>query len=420
MIKSLLLRTKSVVTLFAIIVGNESMEQRKKTFAFISYSRVDKEIAIDLLKTIETYAYPKEWVVEENRPDDAKFVRPIFIDQADLSVRTRNFTDEIRERLSDSRYLIVLCTEHSAKSEFVKREINYFLSTHKDNPDLICAVYVDKIFNGMHPVIDEIVASRNCPIYVTSEGDAGHTGRKYCLHHILEFLLKVEFAKLYNRYEEYSKRKKVRRMQMAAVVLALAFSLLTWGLVSETRRARIEHARVEFEMGVFPYSLVVGYIDNFLHPTLKQLSDSCAQRPHIIIIMPYSALELSHRIRTKKYDEFINHHYEFIGYKIETIRIPNRHRESSVSRVQIAGCNTPIYIDDVRTVSAFRSVIRYKLSSRNPVPVPKAIRERFTQQYTDSFIVFAQRELGRRNQQVHFVRNTTEMGHILDSLINLR
>ena len=240
--------------------------EKKKTFAFISYSRSDRAVAIDLHKRIEKYAYPKEWVAEANYPYDDKFVRSIFLDLTDLSVQARDFTEEIRERLTESRYLIVICTQHSAKSEFVQREINYFLSTHDNNADLICAVYVDKIFNGMHPVIDEIVASRNCPIYVTGEGDAGHTGRKYCFNHILEFLLKVEFAKLYNRYEEYKRKKLRRRMVMMALVLAFLFGLMAWGLIAETRRASIEHARVRFERGIFPYALVVGYVQNFLVP----------------------------------------------------------------------------------------------------------------------------------------------------------
>lgn len=403
------------------------MSQKKNTFAFISYSRSDFNVAIDLIKRIEMYAYPKEWVAEENYPNDDKFVRPIFLDMTDLSAKTRDFTAEIRKHLAESRYLIVICTQNSAKSEFVKREINYFLSTHDNNADLICAVYVDKIFNGMHPVIDEIVATRNCPIYITSEGEAGQTGRKYCFNHILEFLLKVDFAKLYNRYEAYRRMKKVRRMKMVAVVLAVAFSLLTWGLISEKRRAyiaeeraKVEHARVRFEMGVFPYSLVVGYIDKFLYPTMRVLNDSCPESPHMIVVMPYDSLELDHKTRIQKYDDFMRHHYDFLGYQNENIQIPQRHRISSVSKIMISDNNTPIYKDDARTVSAFKYVIDYKLSPQNPVPVPKHIRERLTQLYTDSFITFTQRKLGELNRQVHFVRDTAEMGNILDSLLNIQ
>lgn len=409
------------------------MAHRKKTFAFISYSRTDQAVAIDIQKRIEKYAYPKEWVAEDNFPDDEKFVRSIFLDLTDLSARTRNFTEEIRERLSEARYLIVICTQNSAKSEFVKREINYFLSTHNGNADLICAVYVDKIFNGMHPVIDEIVATRNCPIYVTSEGEAGHTGRKYCFHHILEFLLKVDFSKLYNRYEEYRRRKKVRRMQMVAVVLVLAFSLLTWGLLSETRRARIEaeraqiaedrakieHARVRFERGIFPYSLVVGYVQNFLSPTMKALNDSLlSPQAHMFIYMPADSTDLIDSIRVQKYTHYLQHNFAFTGYTTEHLSIPNRFRGASITRLHFADSELPIYKDDARTIVAFKYVIDYKLSPRNPVKIKLSNPQNFyTRLYTDSFIIYTRNLLPEYRSQLHFVKDTIEFGRILNNLL---
>ena len=407
------------------------MEQ-KKTFAFISYSRSDQAVAIDIIKRMETYAYPKEWVTEENRPYDEKFVRPIFLDVADLSAQTRDFTEEIRERLAATRYLIVICTQNSAKSEFVHREIDYFLSTHDNNADLICAVYVDKIFNGMHPVIDKIVASRNCPIYVTVEGDAGRTGRKYCFHHILEFLLKVEFAKLYNRYEEYLRGKKKRRMKMMAIVLACLFGLMTWGLIAEHRRAKsetekaniaeeratIEHERVKFERGIFPYSLVVGYVNNFLGLTMKALNDSLPNSlPHMFIYMPSDSTDLVDTTRVKKYTRFLKQNYPFEGYSTEHIAIPNRFRGSSITRMKFNNSEIPIYKDDARTVVAFKYVIDYKLGPRNPVEVPfKDPQNYFTKLFTDSFIIYTRRLLPDYDCQLHFVKDTVEFGRILDSL----
>ena len=69
----------------------------KKSFAFISYSRMDVQVATYLLDRIEKYVYPKEYVQEENQPEDPERVRPIFLDLADLSVQARTFTDEIKE-----------------------------------------------------------------------------------------------------------------------------------------------------------------------------------------------------------------------------------------------------------------------------------------------------------------------------------
>lgn len=388
-----------------------------KPFAFISYSRKDSNVAIDLHKKIEKYAYPKEWVDEKNRPVMDDYVRPIFIDLADLSIKHRSFTDELKDTIANSRYLIVICSENSAKSFFVKREIDYFLKTHNNNADLIVAVYVDKIFSGLHPVIDEIVATRNCPIYVTGKGEAGHVGRKYCFYHILEFLLKVDFDKLYNRYEEYKKRKQRQKTSFITFIVAIFFSVALYGWYSQSEKTKLEHARVEFEMGVFPYSLVVGYVDNFLKPTLKVLNKVNERQPNMIIYMPYDSIELNHDVRRHKYDAFIMRHYEVDSFRVENINIPRRQRSSSVSKIFFKNTDIQIYKDEARTVSAFRSVIDYKLSSRNPVRVPREIRERFTQLYTDSFILYSQQKLGKYAKQVHFVRNTKELSAVLDSLL---
>ena len=72
-----------------------------KPFAFISYSRSDKDVAIDLLKRIEKYPYPKEWVEDGNRPDDDTFVRPVFLDLTDLTAQARNFSEELRKNLKE-------------------------------------------------------------------------------------------------------------------------------------------------------------------------------------------------------------------------------------------------------------------------------------------------------------------------------
>ena len=398
------------------------MDMEKKYYAFISYSRAEKDVAIDIHKNIEHYAYPKEWMQEENYPYDDKFVRPVFLDLTDLSARRRNFTEEIRERLNEARYLIVICTQNSAKSAYVKREIDYFLSTHNNNADLICAVYVDKIFNGMHPVIDEIVASRNCPIYVTSEGEAGMTGRKYCFHHILEFLLKVDFAKLYNRYEAYRRNKRVRRMKMAAMVLTSVFGVLTWALISQINRTQAERKqaelyerKAEFEQKTFPFSIVVGYVGNFLRPMVESLCEM-GNEPDVLIYMPYSYDELSFRTRLKKYSNHLisNYGIDSTSLSRKNISVQSRHRDMTI--VQIDFDSFSVYVDNATTVSAFKSVIDYKLSNKD---IDWGLnQDQMVQFYTDAFIQCSLDSLGAVAPCVHFIRNTREMDSVLIDIKN--
>ena len=398
------------------------MAHRKKTFAFISYSRSDKAVAIDLQKRIEKYAYPKEWMSEENYPYDEKFIRSIFLDLTDLSVKARDFTEEIRERLRESRYLIVICTHSSARSKFVKQEIDYFLSTHDNNADLICAVYVDVIFNGMHPVIDEIVATRNCPIYVTSEGEAGRTGRKYCFHHILEFLLKVDFAKLYNRYEAYRRRKKVRRMWMIVIVLGVLFGVMTFALISqynrtlaEKKQAELSERKAEFEQKTFPFSIVVGYIGNFLRPMVESMCES-GKSPDVLIYMPYSYEELNFPTRLKKYSNHLKTYYNIDSTCVsrQNIRVHSRHRDMTV--VQIDFDSFSVYVDNATTVSAFKAVIDYKLSHKDIDW--KENEDEMVQSYTNEFIQCSLDSLGPIAPCVHFIRSTSELDSVLLSIKN--
>lgn len=390
--------------------------------AFISYSRADINIAIDLVKRLEKYPYPQEMVAEENRPFDSKLVRPIFLDVLNLPVKTTEFSKDIQDNLRNSRYLIVICSESSAKSDFVKKEISFFLSTHDNNADLIVAVYVDKIFSGMHPVIDNIVATRNCPIYVTGRGEAGAVGRKYCFYHLLEFLLKVDFDKLYNRYEAYKRRKIHRRWILSTTVLVLIFGALSWALISQGKRTKAEREQVriyekkaEFEQNTFPLSIVVGYVGNFLRPMVESLCET-GECPDVLVYMPYSYEELDFRTRLRMYDSYLKVHYGIDSTNIsrQNIRVPSRRRDMTVVRIDFESVS--VYVDNATTVSAFKSVIDYKMNIKD---IDWGMdNNQMVQLYTDKFIKSSIDSLGAVASHVHFVRDTNELDRVLNSLNN--
>ena len=94
----------------------------QKYKAFISYSHKDKAWADWLHKRLETYKFPKNLSAS-----NASALKPIFRDREELSVSS-NLSSKIREALIDSECLIVICSEHSAKSEWVNKEITLFRS----------------------------------------------------------------------------------------------------------------------------------------------------------------------------------------------------------------------------------------------------------------------------------------------------
>ena len=66
-------------------------------FAFISYSRKNKNIANWLHKRLENYAYPKNIVNVEQFPPHNKYIRRVFLDTKDMQVEDRPFTDRIKK-----------------------------------------------------------------------------------------------------------------------------------------------------------------------------------------------------------------------------------------------------------------------------------------------------------------------------------
>lgn len=385
--------------------------------AFISYSRADISVAIDLVKKLEKYPYPIEMVSEENRPYHPKFVRPVFLDVLNLPVKVTEFNKDIQDNLRKSRYLVVICSEESSKSSYVKKEINFFLETHNNNADLIVAVYVDKIFSGMHPIIDKIVATRNCPIYVSGRGEAGRVGRKYCFYHLLEFILKVDFDKLYNRYEAYKRRKRHRRNQTIALVVLLIIGTLVWALISQINRVKAEHqqiktieAKAQFEQKTFPFSIVVGYVGNFLKPMVETLAET-EGTPDVLVYMPNNYDELDFRTRLIMYDSYLKKHYEIDSNSIsrQNIRVPSRRRDMTIVRIDFDSVS--VYVDNATTVSAFKAVIDYKLSNKDIDWGQDS--NQMVKYYTDEFIKCSMDSLGLVAKYVHFVRDTNELDSIL-------
>lgn len=389
--------------------------------AFISYSRLDFDIAVDLQRKLEKYPYPHDMVDEENRPEDPRFVRKVFLDITDLPVKTESFSKDIKNNLKNSKYLIVICSENSLQSDYVKKEIDYFLETHDNNSDLIVAIYVDNIMSGFHPVIDKIVATRNCPIYVTGKGDAGAAGRKYCFYHLLEFLLKVDFDKLYNRYERYKRRKTYYRHLMLTTVVVVVIGFLVWALISqislrktEIRRAETQEKKAMFEQKTFPFSIVVGYVGNFLKPMVRTLRETEGD-VDIIVYMPNNYSELNFVLRYDMYKSYLSRHYGIDSTKVslQSVPVASRRRDITIPCVDFYGRS--IYIDNAATVSAFKAVIDYKLGNKDIDWGQN--QDQMVRIYTDEFIKCSNDSLMEYRSSVHFVCDTLELERVLKEIL---
>ncbi|MGN0978518.1 MAG: PQQ-binding-like beta-propeller repeat protein [Faecousia sp.] len=96
--------------------------------AFISYCHrmPDKALARKLHKRIESYTIP--WELRQ-RCGGKKHPGIVFRDQEELAAAC-SLTDVLREALDHARFLVLICTPNTPKSEYVQEEIRYFLLHH--------------------------------------------------------------------------------------------------------------------------------------------------------------------------------------------------------------------------------------------------------------------------------------------------
>ena len=102
------------------------MDNTFKYYAFISYKREDEEWAKWLQHKLEHYKLPSSLNGKEKLP---KEIRPIFRDKSELAAGV--LAKEIRKALDDSKYLIVICSSNSAKSDWVNLEIQAFIEANR-------------------------------------------------------------------------------------------------------------------------------------------------------------------------------------------------------------------------------------------------------------------------------------------------
>lgn len=370
-----------------------------KYFAFISYAREDKAIAHWLHEKLEKYPYPQNMVSEENRPLHKKLVRKIFIDVKDLSVSENEFTDEIKASLEQTRYLIVICSKHSVHSKYVEQEISYFLKTHENKSALVLPVFVDEVDKNLPSVLSDLdVLKRNCPIY-NSKLPEKSEANLYCFYHIAAFLLKVDFVKLYDRYESYSRRKKMneRRVIFSFVVMLLFSAVLLYLSLNRQRKLTRNQAELTlFEKSIFPLSVVFGYEENFLSPVINYLKkyDPTAG---IYVLMPYSIEDFEHQDRISKVGERIK--AELQADSIYSVRLPtNMKRGTIIGRIAVKDLDCDrIYVDFASTTSTFLKILEYKLQQYPDMDGNEVIRD-----YTDTFIRQTNEQLQADSSYVHF------------------
>lgn len=117
------------------------MKNKYKYRAFISYSHRNERWASWLHHVIETYRVPRKLVGKTTATGEVPArLRPVFRDRDDLSSAS-DLGSTVKQSLSDSENMIVICSPDAAASHWVNEEIRYFASLGRR--DRIFCIIVD-------------------------------------------------------------------------------------------------------------------------------------------------------------------------------------------------------------------------------------------------------------------------------------
>ena len=195
------------------------MEIRSK-YAFISYNHRDVKMAKWLHKKLESYKLPTEI---HNEFEDSKYLRPVFRDQEDLDAGVLG--DELRRHLESSKYLVVICSPNSAKSEWVSNEVRTFIEWGRLEyiiPFIIDGTPNSGDENECFPksLLEYVGEHPNRELLGISVEEVG---REKAFIRVVSRMLEVSFDELWKRHERERKRRILITSISTPIVLALLY-----------------------------------------------------------------------------------------------------------------------------------------------------------------------------------------------------
>ncbi len=220
--------------------GNGAMPAKDEEYwAFISYGHADKRWAARLQHFFESYSIPPE--VRGTLPAR---LTPVFRDREVLGA-AHNLSEEIRRAIVASRSMVVICSPESAKSVWVKREVELFMRTHGD-ARIFCLI-VERADGSLQApeLLPEPLRPEVCGREILA-ADARPTGdgAKRALLKTLAGVAGISYPVLARSQE----RRAARRQAVAwATTLALVCVISSLGVAAlwQAREARREASRAE-------------------------------------------------------------------------------------------------------------------------------------------------------------------------------
>ncbi len=220
--------------------------------AFISYRHggIDQVVAETLHKQMETFKLPKSVIAKGN--GKTKISR-VFRDKEELPISS-DLEDNIKEALSESEWLIVICTKRLKESKWCMKEIDTFIELHGQEHVLAVLVegepyesFPEQLLSRKVKSIDdngnEIIIEKDVePMAADVRGSDASQVKKHIKSEKLRILAPI-FALNYDDLKQRERERRIKRIvtTLASVVaVSLAFTIFSTAMFLKIRNQNIE------------------------------------------------------------------------------------------------------------------------------------------------------------------------------------
>src|SRR5256714_4980953 len=204
-----------------------------KYWAFISYSHADEEWAKWLHKSLETYRVPRKLVGRTTSQGEIpKRVFPIFRDRDELPGAS-DLGGKLKDALSQSRSLIVICSPKSGVSKWVNEEVKAYKTLGLENR-VFCLITdgepnapPDSGLLECFPAAVRFQVGRDGEVTsepaepIAADARPGKDGRANALLKLLSGLLGVGYDELRQREKQRQRQRTLKRSALAVAGMLL-------------------------------------------------------------------------------------------------------------------------------------------------------------------------------------------------------
>lgn len=217
--------------------------------AFLSYSHTDERWAKWLHRALENYRIPRG--VQGVSATDRR-IAPVFRDREELAAAA-TLSSSIRDALSRSENLVVLCSPDAARSEWVNEEIRQFRQGESSDRVFCIVVEGDAAKVGVGsvfpPALFDGVAQRDQEP-LAADPRPWADGKRLALQKLVAAMLGVGLDELRRRDHQ---RRRIRLAfggcAATALLVLLIFTMMTWSSEREQKARTEELAGFMVDLG---------------------------------------------------------------------------------------------------------------------------------------------------------------------------